>query len=61
METETKMPAKKVIEKLIKTKTALAEKYARLAKLTPSKPRRGTLLLHAADYRRQAEDLSRKT
>jgi hypothetical protein len=54
------MPTKKETERLIKTKTALAEKYLRLAGLTKSKPRRGTLLLHAEKYRRQVQDLLRR-
>ena len=46
-------------EKLAKIKVALAEKYERLAKITPSVPRRATMLRHAKSYRRQAELLAR--
>jgi hypothetical protein len=46
-------------EKLAKIKTMLAEKYERLAKITPSVPRRASMLRHAKSYRRQAELLSR--
>jgi hypothetical protein len=46
-------------EKLVKIKIMLAEKYERLAKVTPSIPKRATLLRHAKSYRRQADLLSR--
>lgn len=52
------MAKRQEIERLIATKKALSEKYAHLACLTKSKPRKGTLLLHAEDYRRQAESLT---
>jgi hypothetical protein len=45
-------------EKLAKIKIALAEKYERLAKITPSVPKRATMLRHAKSYRRQAELLA---
>jgi hypothetical protein len=41
-----------------KIKIEIAEKYERLAKATPSIPRRATFLRHAKSYRRQAELLS---
>jgi hypothetical protein len=44
--------------KLAEVKLALARKYENLAKLSPSKPKRKTLLLHVARFRRQARDLS---
>jgi hypothetical protein len=50
---------KKNTEKLAKIKIMLAEKYERLAKVTPSVPRRATMLRHAKSYRRQAELLAR--
>jgi hypothetical protein len=46
---------KKNAERLAKVKTMLAEKYERLAKVTPSVPRRETMLRHAKSYRRQAD------
>jgi hypothetical protein len=46
-------------ENLAKIKIMLAEKYERLAKLTPSVPKRATFLRHAKSYRRQAELLAR--
>jgi hypothetical protein len=46
-------------ERLVKVKIMLAEKYERLAKVTPSVPRRATMLRHAKSYRRQAELLAR--
>jgi hypothetical protein len=46
-------------ERLAKIKINIAEKYERLAKITPSIPRRATMLRHAKTYRRQAELLAR--
>jgi hypothetical protein len=48
-----------VKEKLAKVKLALAAKCDRLAKVTPSAPRRKTLNYQAAKFRRQAADLTR--
>ena len=53
------MSKKTNIEKLVKVKIMIAEKYERLAKVTPSIPRRATMLRHAKNYRRQAESLAR--
>ena len=53
------MSKKSNTEKLAKIKIMLAEKYERLAKITPSVPRRATMLRHAKSYRRQAELLAR--
>lgn len=44
---------------LVKVKTALAEKYARLAKGAGSKPKKKRYLYHAEHYRQQAKNLSR--
>ena len=38
----------------VEVKTALAEKYERLARLTSSVPRKSTYAVHALRYRRQA-------
>jgi hypothetical protein len=46
-------------EKLVKVKIMIAEKYERLAKVTPSRPKRDTMLRHAKNYRRQAELLAK--
>jgi hypothetical protein len=46
-------------ENLAKIKIKIAEKYERLAKITPSVPKRATMLRHAKCYRRQAELLAR--
>jgi hypothetical protein len=46
-------------EKLVKVKLELAAKYERLAKLTPSVPKRAALQRNATHYRRQAEILAR--
>jgi len=45
------------LEHLLKLKTQLAEKYAHLATLTSSKPRRAKLSHEALKYRRQAKNL----
>ncbi len=44
-------------EKLVQVKLALAEKYARLARLARSQPRQRSYLRHADQFRRQAEKL----
>jgi hypothetical protein len=46
--------------KLVEVKKALARKYDNLAKVSKSKPKKQTFLLHAERYRRQANDLLRK-
>jgi hypothetical protein len=46
--------------KLAEVKLALARKYENLAKLSHSKPKRKTLLLHVDRFRRQARDLQLK-
>jgi hypothetical protein len=46
-------------KKLAEVKLALAAKCDRLAKVTPSVPRRKTLAYQAAKFRRQAADLAR--
>jgi hypothetical protein len=53
------MSKKETAAKLAQTKTALAEKYYNLAKLSKSKPKQVRYLHHADQYRRQAEELSR--
>lgn len=45
--------------KLAVVKQKIAARYERLAKVTGSRPRRKSMLHHAATYRRQAEELSR--
>jgi hypothetical protein len=52
--TKTEMKAN-----LAKVKMVLAEKCDRLAKVTPSIPKRRTLKYQAARFRRQAADLGR--
>jgi hypothetical protein len=48
------------INNLIKVKTALADKYSRLALLRKSKPWRARYARRAEDYRRQADNLARQ-
>lgn len=43
----------------VDVKTALAEKYERLARLTCSVPRKATYAGHALKYRRQAAQAAR--
>ena len=52
------MTTKATRENLVRVKTALAEKYEHLMLITPSIPRKKTLRLRAARYRRQAEKLA---
>jgi hypothetical protein len=53
------MATKKEIERLIRTKSALAAKYRRLAGVAKSRPKQATLLHHAEDYRRQVQNLAK--
>ena len=48
------MTHKSVAENLVRVKTALAEKYERLARTRKSKPRRDNLLRVAERHRQQA-------
>jgi len=48
------------IENLLNVKTALAEKYERLARQRSSKPLKKRLFRQAEAYRQQAADLSEK-
>jgi hypothetical protein len=48
------------IENLIRVKTALADKYTRLALVRKSKPWKTRYLRRAEDYRRQASSLTRQ-
>jgi hypothetical protein len=43
-------------ENIVKVKTALADKYLRLARKRRSKPARATLLRHAERFRQQANN-----
>ena len=54
------MSAAEVNAKLAQVKLALARKCDNLARLAGSKPRRKTLLNHAAKFRREAADLTRR-
>lgn len=45
---------------LVDVKRALAEKYARLAQKTKSRPKRKTLANRAERYRRQADEVARR-
>jgi hypothetical protein len=45
-------------EKLIQVKTALADKYARLARAAKGKPKQKTYLFQSDKYRRQAKRLA---
>lgn len=47
-------------ENLLKIKQRLAEKCERLAKLTPSRPKRKTLLGQATRYRHQAAQIAKR-
>ncbi len=43
----------------VDVKTALAEKYERLSRLTSSVPKKSTFAYHALKYRRQAAQAAR--
>ena len=43
--------------RLAQVKTAIADKYERLARISGSRPRRERMMRHAATYRRLAADL----
>ncbi|MFO0788385.1 MAG: hypothetical protein U0805_02940 [Pirellulales bacterium] len=47
------------VENIIKVKTALADKYLRLALTRRSAPARATLLRHAERYRAQANNAAK--
>jgi hypothetical protein len=53
------MTQKSDIENLVQVKTALAQKYHRLALLTSSRPRKANYHRRAERLRRQAEDARR--
>jgi hypothetical protein len=46
---------------IIEVKTALADKYERLARKRKSKPAKATLLRHAERFRSQAANASKST
>jgi hypothetical protein len=54
------MSKKSHYENLVELKTALADKYLRLALKRRSKPARATLLRHAERFRQQAAAAGRK-
>jgi hypothetical protein len=47
-------------ENLLKVKQKLEEKCRRLAKVTPSRPKKKTLLWHAERYRQQAQQIANR-
>lgn len=53
------MTKKMQIENLVKVKTALADKYERLALARSSKPGKKTLLHHANRFRSQAANIAK--
>ncbi len=53
------MTKKSQSENLVKVKTALADKYERLARRRRSKPARERLLRHAERFRSQAANVSK--
>ena len=50
----------KKIDRLIETKTKLAEKYERKAANTRSQPQRKSSMYHANRFRRQIDNLTRQ-
>jgi hypothetical protein len=54
------MPTEQERARLAQVKLALAEKYARLARVSGSRPRRSVLSRRSEGYRRQAAQLLRK-
>jgi hypothetical protein len=56
---EVAMKTQEKLANLVKVQTALAEKYERLARTVRSKPRRKSMLHHAALHRQKAKDASR--
>ena len=54
------MSKQSVRENLVKVKTALAEKYDRLAATANSRPRKARMSRHAETYRRLAKNLDVK-
>jgi hypothetical protein len=55
------MTKKSQTKNYVEVKTALADKYVRLARKRKSKPARATLLRHAERFRSQAENASKST
>lgn len=53
------MTKKMQTENIVKVKTALAEKYERLARTRSSKPGKKTLLFHANRFRSQAANIAK--
>jgi hypothetical protein len=53
------MTRKAVTENIVRVKTALAEKYERLARTRNSKPARATLLRQAERHRQQAANAAK--
>lgn len=53
------MTKKMTTENIVKVKTALAEKYERLALTRRSKPGKKTLLHHANRFRSQAANIAK--
>jgi hypothetical protein len=50
------MSKKKHADNIVEVKTALADKYERLARKRRSKPAKATLLRHAERFRSQADN-----
>lgn len=48
-------------QNIVQVKTALADKYVRLARTRRSKPARATLLRHAERFRSQAANIAAKS
>jgi 2-polyprenyl-3-methyl-5-hydroxy-6-metoxy-1,4-benzoquinol methylase len=53
------MTKKMQTENIVKVKTALADKYERLARTRSSKPGKKTLLHHANRFRSQAANIAK--
>ena len=53
------MTKKSATKNIVEVKTALAEKYERLARVRSSKPGKKTLLHHANRFRSQAENIAK--
>jgi hypothetical protein len=55
------MTKKSVTKNIVEVKTALADKYLRLAGTRRSKPARATLLRHAKRFRSQAANIAKSS
>ena len=55
------MTKKSVTKNIVEVKTALADKYLRLARTRRSKPGKARLLRHSERFRSQAENIAKSS